>query len=600
MGGPVMSTTSAGVTVTPIFWETGGKYAFASDFKSIIDNYVTNVAAASGSSSNVYSLPTEYYQDVGGTKNFITYNIKAGTPVDDTDAFPESGCRPQAGYGVCLTDAQLQSELKLVISDQHLPTGLAYFYPVLFPPGVETMDQDGTTSASSYCGYHRAFGPNSGPTVYANMPYPPSGDACDAGQAPNGNLDADGTVSTLSHELNEAITDPLNQVAWNDQTGNEIGDMCAQTYGPPLGSTDPSNSSSTEYNQVINGGKYYLQTEFSDYAYNKFGVGKGCAQSEGLAHPRTTAAPRVARVVNAFVDPTPIALPADGTSTSTIVVTASDKNANGVSGDHVHLSVGLQSGSGACGTLSKPDGTTDASGNVTVTYTASKDNVACSVYAVEANGGNSAQAVMYQGTTQKNAATITDDFPTTLKAGGPETTFTVTVVNPSTKPLPDARLDFAVFPGTGTTQSVDDSQIIMTYSTSGPDGPFTDVGLTGSTADGNVIDAYVGNQRGATLNPGGTETWTFHVSLDSNVPGSTATPLIAFEAYLDQINTASGSGATLADTYATDVSVTSSSSTGGLSTGWYVLIAVGGLVGLAILAFLMWRRHQRPTATATP
>jgi hypothetical protein len=66
---------------------------------------------------------------------------------------------------------------RLVISDQHLPTGLAYFYPVFFPPGVETMDQDGTTSASAYCGYHRAFGPNSSPTVYANMPYPPSGGA---------------------------------------------------------------------------------------------------------------------------------------------------------------------------------------------------------------------------------------------------------------------------------------------------------------------------------------------------------------------------------------------------------------------------------------
>ena len=160
--------------------------------------------------------------------------------------------------------------------------------------------------------------------------------------------------------------------------GNEIGDECAQTFGPPLGSTDPSNPSTTEYNQVINGGKYYLQTLFSDYAYATYGLGKGCAQSEAQAHPRAaTAAPHVAKVVNAFVDPTPIALPADGTSKSTIVVTASDKNGNGVPGDHVHLSVGLQtvgrqwptsstatpSPSGLCGTLSNQNGTTDANGN---------------------------------------------------------------------------------------------------------------------------------------------------------------------------------------------------------------------------------------------
>ena len=102
------------------------------------------------------------------------------------------------------------------------------------------------------------------------MPYEQSG--CDAGQAPNGDLPADGAVSTLSHELIEAMTDPLDpQYAWSDKAGNEIGDMCAQTYGRALGSTDPSDPSASEYNQVINGGKYYIQQMFSNLAYAKFG-----------------------------------------------------------------------------------------------------------------------------------------------------------------------------------------------------------------------------------------------------------------------------------------------------------------------------------------
>lgn len=42
----------------------------------------------------------------------------------------------------------------------------------------------------------------------------------------------------------------------------------------------------------------------------------------------------------------------------------------------------------------------------------------------------------------------------------------------------------------------------MTYSTVGPAGPFTAAGLTVSTADGNVIDAYLGNQHGGAVAPG--------------------------------------------------------------------------------------------------
>ncbi len=110
----------------------------------------------------------------------------------------------------------------------------------------------------------------------------------------------------------------------------------------------------------------------------------------------------------------------------------------------------------------------------------------------------------------------------------------------------------------------------------------------------------MGNQRGATLPAGASQTWTIHISLASDVPGSATTPLIAFEAYLDQINTASGSGATLADSYATDIKVTPSSSSGGLSTGWYVLIAIGGLVILAVIAWLIWRWRRGHPQAPTP
>ena len=131
-----MGTTTAEVTVTPVFWQpSGGRYVFPPGYESIIDRFVANVAAASGTNSNVFSIATEYYQNIGGTKTSISDAIRAGTPIADTDAFPSNGCTPAKGYPVCITDSQLRTDLKKVTSSHRLATDLAHFYPVFFRPG---------------------------------------------------------------------------------------------------------------------------------------------------------------------------------------------------------------------------------------------------------------------------------------------------------------------------------------------------------------------------------------------------------------------------------------------------------------------------------
>jgi hypothetical protein len=86
---------------------------------------------------------------------------------------------------------------------------------------------------------------------------------------PNGD-DADPTINVISHEHNEAITDPtLN--AWRTSLGGEIADKCDDNFGPLLGST-----AFGEYNQVIGTGKYYLQQEWSNAANGGAG---GCVQT---------------------------------------------------------------------------------------------------------------------------------------------------------------------------------------------------------------------------------------------------------------------------------------------------------------------------------
>ena len=599
-GGPVMSTNAAGgVFVTPIYWQpAGGKYAFPRNYEELINRYVRDIARASGHETNVYSNATEYYQKSNGAKTFITYKISAGKPIVDTDSLPSNGCKPSSGFAACITDDQLRAELRHLTRTLHLKTDLAHFYPVFFPANVETKDRDGSTSANAFCGYHRAFGSGATQTVYGNEPLDTAG--CTSGQSPNGNEAADTSIDTLSHELTEAITDPEspNHAAWNDQTGNEIGDMCASTYGLPLGSTSKSKPGSTEYNQVINGDKYYTQTEFSNLAYSKYGLGKGCSLSEALAqNPKASeaAAAGATTVASIFSFASPLNLPADGKSKSEIRVVVEDPQAYGVPADPVHFSASVQSGSGHCGSFSTANKPTNSGGVVTVNYTASSDNVACSIVAIDAKGGRSAESVIYQGTATKQSPTIHASFPTSIVAGGGTTTFTEKVDNRSPHALPAARLSFYIWPASSHSKRIKADQVHVTYSTTGPHGKFTVLPLTGTTGGGAAIEGYVGPQQGSTLAAGATDTITYHVTTTSSVPVSTHAPLVSFESYLDQVNSASGTGATLADSFATDATVHAAPQSHSL----LIAAIVTGIVALLAAATLfIWTRLRKSTPKA--
>ncbi|HSB76648.1 MAG TPA: hypothetical protein VLC12_13415 [Terriglobales bacterium] len=90
-------------------------------------------------------------------------------------------------------------------------------YFLFFPPGVKVV-QGGSASCQAFCGYHNDI---SGQTFYAVMPYP----NC---QGCTGGMTAfDALTTTTSHELCEAITDPVPGQGWYDDANGEIGDICA-------------------------------------------------------------------------------------------------------------------------------------------------------------------------------------------------------------------------------------------------------------------------------------------------------------------------------------------------------------------------------------
>ncbi len=274
MGG--MEGTPGFAKITPIFWGPAGSFSTA--YQSLINQYISDVAAASNTSGNVFGVATEYYQNISGQQSNIQYQVFAGTQITDTDSYPtiDSSCTLASGYSTCISDSQMQNELSTVIAHEGLTANDQNVYLVFLPQGVETCISFGTCSSNSYCAYHSGYSLGNSFALYGDMPYPTiysnGGGGCDLAvggvyQSPNSQLYADAEISMISHEVNETITDWDG--AWLDQNGYENGDECAYVYGEPLGG---SASNGTEYNQLINGHRYFTQDEFSNIAYaNRIG-----------------------------------------------------------------------------------------------------------------------------------------------------------------------------------------------------------------------------------------------------------------------------------------------------------------------------------------
>lgn len=118
-----------------------------------------------------------------------------------------------------VTDAWVQTTLQQAIAaGGPVPKpGPNVLYFVYLPPGI-TLVQGGARSCQAFCGYHDTIDSK---IFYAAMPYPNCSGCL-------GSLSAlDALTSTSSHELCEAITDPIPGTGWYDDTNGEIGDICA-------------------------------------------------------------------------------------------------------------------------------------------------------------------------------------------------------------------------------------------------------------------------------------------------------------------------------------------------------------------------------------
>jgi PKD domain len=309
-GGPVMSTPKA----YAIYWNpSGAGTSFPSGYETTIDTFMEGVEQSSASPlSSVFSVDLLYGDElVGGQYGWAyggSYVDTASLPARDSTHCPnatasEEQAEKEGKFGLppvgepCVTDAQLRTQIEDVIKEHsNLPIGLNALYFIMTPETVNSCaggeGKAAECTTNSYCAYHWDI--SSPEVIYANMPYADR-PGCETPDQPNHNP-ADDEINVISHEGNEAITDPLGgeeseeDVGWLAYSGNEVADLCTypffedeidineelDSYGTLLGGTPKysevggkivhSLSPGAAFNQELNGGHYLLQREWSDAA----------------------------------------------------------------------------------------------------------------------------------------------------------------------------------------------------------------------------------------------------------------------------------------------------------------------------------------------
>ena len=194
--GPLLT----GVQVFTIFWGTKWSGAAATTIMQNLDKFFQAILVSPLMKQlQEYSVPG---QSIGPGSFIGTRVITANAPVGS------------------VTDSTVRNRLKAWIAAKTVPKNTKNsLYFIYLDPGIVSI-MGGSKSCQNYCGYHDAVGK----IYYAVMPYPTCA-GCLGGMAA-----FDALTGTTSHELCEAITDPVPGAGWYDDVNGEIGDICAWNF----------------------------------------------------------------------------------------------------------------------------------------------------------------------------------------------------------------------------------------------------------------------------------------------------------------------------------------------------------------------------------
>jgi uncharacterized repeat protein (TIGR01451 family) len=263
--GDVMTST----TIYLDFWlPTGQTYEGSAAGNTNYENLIAQWAQDLGG-SQFHNLLTQYYGNNGTITNNVTFG---GSWVDTGTAYPHAGTTADP-----LTDADVQAEVTNAVTTNGWTEDTNHIVAVFTGTGIQECGggSECTYTVPGFCAYHDHFSDGGNDAVYAYMAYDDfthvSGYTCVAGQTgndtdpnrntfPNGDRAADAEISTLSHEVIEAETDPHPNDTWTNSDPNvgEIGDACNFNFAP---------RDDTGADVYMNGHGYIMQQEYSNAAH---------------------------------------------------------------------------------------------------------------------------------------------------------------------------------------------------------------------------------------------------------------------------------------------------------------------------------------------
>jgi hypothetical protein len=248
-------------TTYPIFWLPQGVH-FESD----------------GPDARYEGLMARFFKDVGGTPyyNILTqystnghgHPVRNG-PIQNASTFGgsyvDSTPYPHAGtVDDPLQASDVEAEVARAMQANHWTPGLNKLYVVFLGANVNLCQGDPAlapctfTKGHFFCAYHGSMWQDDQPVIYSVQPDAYSLDPCRynvADPSPNGDVAADTNLSLVSHELFEAVSDPMG-FGWRDNADStEIGDKCQTDFGAY--GADGGNI-------TLHGDRYLLQSQWSN------------------------------------------------------------------------------------------------------------------------------------------------------------------------------------------------------------------------------------------------------------------------------------------------------------------------------------------------
>jgi hypothetical protein len=185
--------------------------------------------------NNATTILTDLATTLGGSHYFAinaSYSNTAGQWI--SGALRYAGATTDAGSrGTSLTDAGVLGVVSDALTSGRLPTDANGIYMVLSAANVTESGGSGAF-CTQYCGWHNAaaIGATTIKYSWVGDAHTQCPSACMAQTVgPNGNAGADGMASVITHEIEEAVTDPQLNAWWSNATGGENADRCAWTFG---------------------------------------------------------------------------------------------------------------------------------------------------------------------------------------------------------------------------------------------------------------------------------------------------------------------------------------------------------------------------------